>query len=128
MVDVFAGDRIHCSFNVIKAGVQTHATSALHTATLLLRRGGDYLVIVLRTWAMATGNVLRGDMGCEVMRRFSMVGALVRDVQGMERAGRMLGCDVLCNRLCFSDAECEHHSASAAVQGGNWLLDVRGCR
>ena len=57
---------------------------------------------------VAMGTVLRGDMGCDVMRRFSMVGTLVRDVHGMERAGRMLGCDVVCNRLCFSDAECEH--------------------
>ena len=48
-------------------------------------------------------------MGCDVMRRFSMVGTLVRDVHGMERAGRMLGCDVVCNRMCFSDAECEHN-------------------
>ena len=53
------------------------------------------------------------NTGCEVMRRFSMVGTLVRDVHGMERAGRILstmilGCDVLCNRLCFTEAECEH--------------------
>ena len=26
----------------------------------------------------------------------------------MERPRRILGCDVLCNRMCFSDAECEH--------------------
>ena len=32
----------------------------------------------------------------------------MRDVNGLERAGRMLGCDVVCNRMCFSDAECEH--------------------
>ena len=103
MVDVFVGDRVHCSFNTLRQ-CANHATSALHTATMLLQDSKLSQVNI----GVATGKVLRGDMGCAVMRRFSMVGTLVRDVHGMERAGRILGCDVLCNRLCFSDAECEH--------------------
>ena len=103
MVDVFVGDRVHCSFNTSRQ-CANHATSALHTATMLFRG----LKLSQVNIGVATGKVLRGDMGCEVMRRFSMVGTLVRDVHGMERAGRILGCDVLCNRTCFSDAECEH--------------------
>ena len=103
MVDVFVGDRVHCSFSTSRQ-CANHATSALHTATMLLRG----LKLSQVNIGVATGKVLRGDMGCEVMRRFSMVGTLVRDVHGMERAGRILGCDVLCNRMCFSDAECEH--------------------
>ena len=103
MVDVFVGDRVHCSFNTSRQCVN-HATSALHTATMLFRG----LKLSQVNIGVATGKVLRGDMGCAVMRRFSMVGTLVRGVHGMERAGRILGCDVLCNRLCFSDAECEH--------------------
>ena len=103
MVDVFIGDRVHCSFNTSRQ-CTNHATSALHTAEVLFRG----LKLSQVNIGVATGKVLRGDMGCEVMRRFSMVGTLVRDVHGMERAGRILGCDVLCNRMCFSDAECEH--------------------
>ena len=103
MVDVFVGDRVHCSFNTSRQ-CANHATSALHTATMLLQDSKPSQVNI----GVATGKVLRGDMGCEVMRRFSMVGTLVRDVHGMERAGRILGCDVLCNRVCFSEAECEH--------------------
>ena len=103
MVDVFVGDRVHCSFNTSRQ-CANHSTSALHTATMLFRG----LKLSQVNIGVATGKVLRGDMGCEVMRRFSMVGTLVRDVHGMERAGRILGCDVLCNRMCFSDAECEH--------------------
>ena len=99
MVDVFVGDRIFCSFNTSKPRA-AHASSALHTAAALL---GNAVNI-----GVATGKVLCGDMGCEVMRRFSMVGQLCCDVVGMERAGRTLGCGVLCNRLCFSDGECEH--------------------
>ena len=103
MVDVFVGDRIHCSFNASKP-CASHATSALHAASAIMRAGLAASVNV----GVAMGTVLRGDMGCDVMRRFSMVGTLVRDVHGMERAGRMLGCDVLCNRLCFSETQCEH--------------------
>ena len=106
MVDVFVGDRIHCSFNASRQ-CANHATSALHTATMLMQGGGEVRTHV--NMGVAMGKVLRGDMGCHVMRRFSMVGALVRDVLAIERAGRVLGCDVLCNRLCFSDAECEHN-------------------
>ena len=105
MVDVFIGDRIHCSFNASKQ-CATHATSALHAASLLLKGVSSFCEKV--NAGVASGKVLRGDMGCEVMRRFSMVGELVRDVNGLERAGRMLGCDVVCNRMCFVDAECEH--------------------
>ena len=103
MVDVFVGDKIHCSFNTSKK-CASHASSSLHAAAVL----GSVFPSQINM-AVATGSVLRGDMGCEVMRRFSMVGALVRDVLGIERAGRVFGCDVLCNRLCFSDAECEHN-------------------
>ena len=106
MVDVFVGDRIHCSFNTSKM-CASHATSALHAATVLLC-GDDNNIAPHVNMGVATGKVLRGDMGCEVMRRFSMVGTLVRDVNVLERAGRVLGCSVLCNRLCFSDGECEH--------------------
>ena len=105
MVDVFIGDRIHCSFNASKQ-CATHATSALHASSLLLKGASSFCEKV--NAGVASGKVLRGDMGCEVMRRFSMVGELVRDVNGLERVGRMLGCDVVCNRMCFSDAECEH--------------------
>ena len=105
MVDVFVGDRVHCSFNTSRQ-CANHATSALHAASTLMGKANDAAPHV--NIGVATGKVLRGDMGCEVMRRFSMVGTLVRDVHGMERAGRVLGCDVLCNRLCFSEAECEH--------------------
>ena len=105
MVDVFIGDRVHCSFNASKL-CASHATSALHTASTLMGKASDCASHI--NIGIASGTVLRGDMGCDVMRRFSMVGPLVRDVHGMERAGRFFGCDVLCNRLCFSDAECEH--------------------
>ena len=103
MVDVFVGDKVHCSFNTSRQ-CANHATSALHTAAVLMKGLMPSQVNI----GVASGKVLRGEMGCAVMRRFSMVGTLVRDVHGMERAGRILGCDVLCNRMCFSDAECEH--------------------
>ena len=104
MVDVFVGDRVHCSFNASRL-CANHASSALHTVLILQDQKAIEADVNM---GVATGNVLRGDMGCDGMRRFSMVGPLVRDVHGMERAGRALGCNVVCNRMCFSDADCEH--------------------
>ena len=101
MVDVFVADKVHCSFNASRQ-CANHASSALHAATALVR------MTLKMNIGIATGKVLRGDMGCEVMRRFSMVGTLVGEVHGMERGGRFFGCAVLCNRWCFSDAEYEH--------------------
>ena len=104
MVDTFIGDRVHCSFNASRR-CGNHAASALHTAARMVRASVCATQVNI---GIATGKVLCGDMGCAMMRRFSMVGTLLRDVQSVERAGRVLGCDVLCNRICFSDAECEH--------------------
>ena len=104
MVDVFVGDRVHCSFNASRQ-CANHATSALHVAAGTVGSSSETSQVNI---GVASGTVMRGDMGCDLMRRFSMVGTLMRDVCGMERAGRILGCDVLCNRLCFSEAECEH--------------------
>ena len=105
VIDVFIGDKIHCSFNASKQCV-THASAALHSALLVLHPSTHLCAKV--NIGIATGSAFRGEMGCDVMRRFNVVGNLLRDVDGMERVGRALGCAVLCNRLCFSDAECEH--------------------
>ena len=104
MVDTFIGDRVHCSFNASRR-CGNHAASALHTAARMVRASVCATQVNI---GIATGKALCGDMGCAMMRRFSMVGTVLRDVQSVERAGRVLGCDVLCNRICFSDAECEH--------------------
>ena len=73
MVDVFIGDRIHCSFNASKQ-CATHATSALHAASLLLKGADSFCEKV--NAGVATGKVLRGDMGCEVMRGSAWWGSL----------------------------------------------------
>ena len=102
MVDVFVGDRIYCSFNASRQ-CDTHASAALHAAARFLIEESPAVNI-----GVATGSVLRGDMGCDVMRRFSMIGSLVSHVHAIERTAYLLGRIVLCNRLCFQEAECEH--------------------
>ena len=104
MVDVFIGDTIHGSFNTSKPCI-THASSALHSITQLMRNKDLSARINV---GIASGKILRGDMGCERIKRFNMIGELVRDVGGMERAGRVLGVSVVCNRMCFSEAQFEH--------------------
>ena len=105
MVDIFVGDRVQCSFNASKQCV-LHADAGLLAVTALLQ-GTDEVAAAVNV-GVATGPVFRGDMGCTSMRRFSMVGSLVRAVNGVERAGRSFGAPVLCNRVAFSDGECSH--------------------
>ena len=105
MVDVFVGHRVHCSFNASRL-LPTHISAALDTVSMLVRDLSNAASSMHA--AVATGKMYRGDMGCAVMRRFSMVGALVCDVHSLECAGRLLKCAVMCNRTCFVDAEQTH--------------------
>ena len=105
MVDVFVGHRVHCSFNASRL-LASHVVSALGAVSMLVRDLSNAASSLHA--AVATGKMYRGDMGCAVMRRFSMVGALVCDVHSLECAGRLLKCAVMCNRTCFVDAEQTH--------------------
>ena len=105
MVDVFVGHRVHCSFNASRL-LPTHISAALGAVSMLVRDLSNAASSLHA--AVATGKMYRGDMGCAVMRRFSMVGALVCDVHSLECAGRLLKCAVMCNRTCFVDAEQTH--------------------
>ena len=60
MVDVFVGDRVHCSFNASRK-CANHATSALHAATTL-RRGSAEAWLHINI-GIASGKLVRGDMG-----------------------------------------------------------------
>ena len=106
MVDVFIGDKVVCSFNATKS-CATHSSSALHTATLMVQNASPDIKTQIN-FGIASGKVLRGDLGCEAMRRFSVIGDLVHETTCIERAGGALCAPVLCNQLCFSNSECEH--------------------
>ena len=109
MVDVFVGDKVYSSFNASKV-CRTHAIAALSAAQRMcapLREHGLDIRKHINMGA-ATGTVLRGEMGCPTFRRFRLLGSLMFDVRGLERAGSVLKIQVLASYPTFVEAECAH--------------------
>ena len=99
MVDVFIGDKVYCSFNASR-GCVTHAGSALHAANALISKATPLDGFNI---GIASGVLHRGDMGCEMMRRFSIFGELLSEVRVIERSGSALNIAILCNKRCFAE-------------------------
>eukprot|EP01061_Rhynchopus_euleeides_P015989 TRINITY_DN27143_c0_g1_i1.p1 TRINITY_DN27143_c0_g1~~TRINITY_DN27143_c0_g1_i1.p1 ORF type:complete len:586 (+),score=156.50 TRINITY_DN27143_c0_g1_i1:171-1760(+) len=104
MVDVFVGNTVHCSFNASQRCV-THPSSAVTAMKRVMWDLGNTFPVNV---GIATGAVFRGDMGCVTMRRFNILGRLIFDVAGVERAGRVLGSRALCTYTSFTEVESEH--------------------
>ena len=108
IADIFLADKILCSFGASK-NCGTHACAAVHAMKQLL----ETLLFATETKiginvGIATGKVVRGDMGCAGMRRFNIIGCLTANVATLERIARDLDVDVLCSQATWSDAELLH--------------------
>ena len=105
VVDVFVGDKIHCSFNASKK-CSSHGVEAVTSAKWLFF--GNSICIERANVGIASGKVLMGEMGCRAMRRFSVFGKLLQEVLDVERVGRAVGSNVVCSLATFKEAECRH--------------------
>ena len=101
LVDVFLGDRIFASFNTCRPCC-THPVAATGAAKAAFPLLHDV------NMGIATGHALCGDVGCQDLRRFSVLGRLPLLSNAMERAGRALGCHIVCNNDTKVDAVHEH--------------------
>ena len=107
VVDVFVGDKVHCSFGAFHRCTM-HASMAVGAVKEFLWGHSDFDSYYLNA-GIASGEVSRAVMGCNTMRRCNVVGDLAAvHVVGMERAGFALRIPVLCNLETFAEAECEH--------------------
>eukprot|EP01060_Flectonema_neradi_P007073 TRINITY_DN1489_c0_g1_i3.p1 TRINITY_DN1489_c0_g1~~TRINITY_DN1489_c0_g1_i3.p1 ORF type:complete len:582 (+),score=102.59 TRINITY_DN1489_c0_g1_i3:23-1768(+) len=97
VLELFIGDRFHASFNAIKQNY-SHAKSAVIGAatfrSLMKEVEGELSVNV----AISTGSLVKGDLGSQVLRRFTEVGRPVIEVHVMERYGNMFNHSLLCSR------------------------------
>ena len=113
VVDTFLGDKVLSSFNASRKCV-VHSSAAIASARQLHEMfSGCTLFIETPTrvkvnGSICTGKALVGDMGCSEMRCFSVLGELPMESGGMERAGRVLGCSLVCNTLTHTDAQYLH--------------------
>eukprot|EP01061_Rhynchopus_euleeides_P025596 TRINITY_DN4146_c0_g1_i1.p1 TRINITY_DN4146_c0_g1~~TRINITY_DN4146_c0_g1_i1.p1 ORF type:complete len:607 (+),score=120.06 TRINITY_DN4146_c0_g1_i1:86-1822(+) len=104
LVDLFSGDRVFASFNASRmcAVHATYAASAAKDALHSLREGINI--------GLASGHAWCGDVGCQQMRRFDILGRVPAVAQGMERAGRVMGFDILCDTAVHREAAYRHLS------------------
>ena len=97
VVELFVGDRFHISFNAIKTNC-THAASALKTAVNLNVQLRNSLLADLEfNSAVASGRIVKGDLGSIIMRRFTEIGESVVAVNLIERFARSYDYFILCN-------------------------------
>eukprot|EP00754_Rhynchopus_humris_P044677 Rhum_TRINITY_DN4321_c0_g2::Rhum_TRINITY_DN4321_c0_g2_i1::g.13899::m.13899 len=105
IVDLFLGDHVFVSYNASRQCARHASLACEHAKTFwhcVTNEG------IPSNVAIATGKALQGDMGCDDMRRHSVVGVLPVIANGLERAGRALDVSVLCSLPTFSDAQHDH--------------------
>ena len=103
MVDHFLGDRIFASFNASRPCAR-HAVAAVAAA----KSFAEFFEAHPGNIAVVSGQAMCGDLGCDQLRRYSILGRLPAFTFRLERIARKLGVTVACNTECQRDACCEH--------------------
>ena len=103
IVDHFLGDRVFASFNASRPCVR-HATCAVAASKTFHEKMQPTRCNV----SVVSGSAVTGDLGSVGMRRYTFLGRLPILSAAMERVGRELRLNVVCNPECQRDACCEH--------------------
>ena len=101
-LDLFIGDRVFASFGATRVHLG-HPTSCIDSANALISNSETFLYPfqdlanhgLQLNLGMGSGTLACGDLGCENMMRFSVIGKLPPLVSAIERAGQMLGITML---------------------------------
>eukprot|EP01063_Lacrimia_lanifica_P025900 TRINITY_DN3397_c2_g1_i1.p1 TRINITY_DN3397_c2_g1~~TRINITY_DN3397_c2_g1_i1.p1 ORF type:complete len:657 (+),score=104.34 TRINITY_DN3397_c2_g1_i1:231-1973(+) len=105
-LDHVVGDKLTATFNAARRNVR-HATAATDAAKVFHASATD-LTGHGANVAVATGQVMCGDLGCETLRRFTLLGPLPTTTSALERVGRLLDVGIICNDFCAFDVSTEH--------------------
>ena len=117
--DIFLGDRVFANFGAARKCF-THCASCLKASQTVVShmkevlqhyQGPSYAPDI--NIGMASGTLMCGDLGCEVMLRFSTVGRLALWVGVVERAGRMLNVPLIADQTMYAELKhCTEMKAS----------------
>ncbi|KAJ9472251.1 Cytochrome b5 [Diplonema papillatum] len=98
--DMFVGDHFYASFNASKMCVSyCEAAVAACRATLVATD-----VSCSCNMVVASGLISAGNIGCNEMKRWSIIGSLPLVANALERFSRAAGLDIVCNAHCYSNA------------------------
>ena len=110
VVDSFLGDRIYCSFGTSRRCAR-HAESGIHAAKSLLQIMNDIFdadffnsnekIKPSLNIGMASGKLVCGDLGCNKMMRYNLIGKLTLWVAVVERAGCLFEIPLLIDKIMF---------------------------
>ena len=92
IAEVFSGDRFACSFNAAKA-IGAHRSAAAQACVIIKDKVKDELDINVSA-AAVSGEARVGNMGNEVMKRFSFISPVVTWAHALERYTRSLTSNV----------------------------------
>ena len=102
VIDSLVGDRILASWNA-SCVCARHSCRAVAAAKFFAAEEACPCNV-----ALVTGKALCGDIGCFQMRRFAVLGTKPLMLTVLERLGRRLGLDIVCDGACQADACSEH--------------------
>ena len=100
--EVFSGDRFLVSFNGMRA-VSNHRAAACRLSLLVRDDLQSEEMGLTVSGAVAGGDAQCGNMGCDVMRRYSFVSTVLSWTYALERYARSLLCGVLADQFIVRD-------------------------
>ena len=116
VTDLFLGDRLHVSFNASRL-CYSHGTAAVSSVSRFkeLIENTDETIFdfnfatrIKLSIGIAKGEVIHGDLGCDSMRRFSVVGKLPLISSVLERFSRQFGVECVCDAGVEADVGMTH--------------------
>ena len=99
--DGFSGDRFLTSFNGVRA-LGTHRVAACFAAVVLRDAVKDEHSFAVSA-SVACGEARVGNMGCDVMRKYTFVSPVVSWAYALERYARSVDIDLLADHFVVSD-------------------------
>ena len=100
--EVFSGDRFLVSFNGMRT-VSNHRAAACRLSLLVRDDLQSEEMGLTVSGAVAGGDARCGNMGCDVMRRYSFVSAVLSWTYALERYARSLSCGILADYFIVRD-------------------------
>ena len=100
--EVFSGDRFLVSFNGMRT-VSNHRAAACRLSLLVRDDLQSEEMGLTVSGAVAGGDARCGNMGCDVMRRYSFVSAVLTWTYALERYARSLLCGILTDQFIVRD-------------------------
>ena len=106
IIDSVSGDKVYVSYNTVIASSnhKSHAVQTANQVTSKLREGQETKRYIVNVGIASTDSYC-GNIGCNGLRSFSVIGACVANARMLERFGRHLGLSIVADGTVSDDAK-----------------------